>query len=159
MMIDAFRGALAGAVATWLMDQVTTTMLHNQDDEVTRREEEARPNGKSSVANFVDMIEDATGFEVDDEQRPQVQLAVHYALGVVPGAIYGVMRRRVPLLGAKGGLLYGVILWGAMDLWANSALGLSGPPDAYPAETHWRGLVGHMVLGGATDTTIEALGG
>jgi hypothetical protein len=31
--------------------------------------------------------------------------------------------------------------------------------EAYPLETHWRGLVGHAALGVATDTTIELLGG
>ncbi|HWH37449.1 MAG TPA: DUF1440 domain-containing protein [Candidatus Limnocylindrales bacterium] len=159
MLTDVLRGALAGAVATWLMDQVTTTMLESQPDEVTKREEEARPNGKGTVPNLVDMVEDATGFQVEEESRPQLEMAVHYALGIVPGALYAVLRRRVPLLGAKQGLAYGFLLWALNDEFLNFQLGLAGPPQAYPAETHWRGLVGHLVLGGATDTTIDLLGG
>ena len=159
MLIDALRGAVAGAAATWLMDQVTTAMLQSQPDEVTQREREAQPNGKSSIANLVEMVEDATGFDVEEEQRPMVEMAAHYALGVVPGALYGVLRRHLPLVGAKRGVLYGVMLWAVNDEWLNSQLGLAGPFEAYPAETHWRGLVGHAVLGVATDTTIELLGG
>jgi uncharacterized membrane protein YagU involved in acid resistance len=159
MLIDALRGAVAGAVATWLMDQVTTAMLQSQSEEVTGREEEARPNGKTAVANLVDLVEDATGFEADEAQRPMVELAAHYALGVVPGAVYGVLRRRLPLIGAKRGVLYGALLWAFNDEFLNSQLGLSGPYEAYPAETHVRGLVGHVVLGAATDTTINLLGG
>jgi hypothetical protein len=41
----------------------------------------------------------------------------------------------------------------------NTWLGLAGAFDAYPAETHWRGLVGHVVLGITTDATVTALGG
>ncbi|CAN5691275.1 hypothetical protein BH23CHL7_BH23CHL7_13970 [soil metagenome] len=159
MLIDALRGAVAGAVATWLMDQVTTTMLEAQSTDVTRREESARPSGKTAVGNLVDLAEDATGFEVDPESRGQLEMGMHYALGFVPGAIYGVLRRRMPLLGAKRGLVYGLLLWVLNDELLNTQLGLAGPPRDYPVETHWRGLVGHLVLGGATDTTIELLGG
>jgi hypothetical protein len=159
MLIDAIRGAVAGAVATWLMDQVTTAMLQAQPDDVTQREEEVRPNGQSSVTNLIDMVEDATGLEVDEEERPRVEMGVHYALGVVPGALYGILRRRLPLVGAGRGALYGTLLWAVTDEWLNDTLGLSAPMDAYPAETHWRGFVGHLVLGAATDTTIDLLGG
>ena len=45
------------------------------------------------------------------------------------------------------------------DEFLNTRLGLAAPFGAYPIETHLRGLVGHLVLGVATDTTIELLGG
>ena len=38
-------------------------------------------------------------------------------------------------------------------------VGLSAEPDAYPPETHLRGLVGHLVLGAVTSSGIDALGG
>ena len=38
---DAFRGAVAGAAATWLMDRLTTGMLQLQAPAVTAREEAA----------------------------------------------------------------------------------------------------------------------
>jgi hypothetical protein len=43
ILSDAVRGPLAGAVATWVMDQVTTGMLNGQDPAVTAREKAGRP--------------------------------------------------------------------------------------------------------------------
>jgi hypothetical protein len=56
-------------------------------------------------------------------------------------------------------LIYGFLLWAINDEYANTALGLAAPPEAYPAETHLRGLVGHLVLGALTDSGVDALGG
>ena len=156
---DAFRGALAGAAATWAMDQVTTVMFAVQAPEVTKQEESARPNGKSSVANLVDKVETETGFVVPIAQRPMVEMAVHYALGAVPGAIYGVLRRWIPFARAGSGLFYGLGIFATNDEYLNTKLGLASPPSAYPPETHIRGLAGHAVLGVATETGIQLLGG
>ena len=158
-LVDAARGAVAGAVATWLMDLVTTGLYEAQSAEVTEREKAAQPNGKSSVENLLDRIETETGFVVDPDQRPMVLQAMHYALGIGPGAIYGVLRNRLPLVGAARGLLFGLVIFAVNDEYVNMKLGLAGPIEAYPVETHWRGLVGHATLGVATDTTIELLGG
>lgn len=156
---DLIRGAVAGAVATWVMDLVTTGMLERQPPEVTAREEAARPNGKSALANLVDRIEQRFGLSLDERQQSTLIQVIHYGLGIVPGAVYGVLRRRLPIVGAKRGLLYGITLWAVNDEFVNSALGLAGPFGAYPVETHLRGLVGHAVLGLVTDAGIDVLGG
>ncbi len=155
---DAFRGALAGAAATWAMDQVTTVMLSLQAPEVTAQEEAARLNGKSSVTNLVDKVEAQTGLVVPPKRRPLVEQVVHYALGAVPGAIYGVARH-VPFVRGGNGLLFGLGLFAANDEFLNTKLGLASHPRAYPPETHIRGLAGHAVLGVATETGIQLLGG
>ena len=157
--VDLVRGAISGGVATWVMDQVTTAMLSAQAPEVTEREEAVRPNGKGAVTNLVDRVSAATGTELTPEQRSRLEQGIHYGLGVAPGALYALLRRRAPLVGAAGGLLYGFLLWALNDEYANTALGLAAPPEAYPAETHLRGLVGHLVLGALTDSGVDALGG
>jgi hypothetical protein len=141
------------------MDLTTTGLLEGQSDEVTRREEAARPNGQGAVANLVDRLESEFGLPVDASTRPALENAIHFGLGIVPGALYGVLRNRIPLLGAGHGIVYGVLLWAVNDEVLNTWLGLAGAFDAYPAETHWRGLVGHVVLGITTDATVTALGG
>jgi hypothetical protein len=156
---DAIRGGLAGAAATFAMDQFTSVMLASQAKEVTRQEEAARPNGKGSVANLVDRLEVETGYAVPKDQRPMVEQLLHYALGIIPGAIYGVLRRWVPLARLGSGVAFGLLLFAANDEYMNTKLGLSGPMDAYPPETHLRGLAGHAVLGVATETGIQLLGG
>ncbi len=155
---DAFRGALAGAAATWAMDQVTTVMLSVQAPEVTKQEEAARANGKSSVTNLVDKVEAQTGLVVPRKRRPLVEQAVHYGLGAVPGALYGIARH-VPFLRAGNGLFYGLGVYALNDNYVNTKLGLASSPQAYPPETHLRGLAGHAVLGVATETGIQLLGG
>ncbi len=159
MIRAALRGAIAGAAATWFMDLITTAMYEVQAPEVTEREQAAQPNGKSSVGNLVDRIEAETGPVVPAERRPQVEYAIHYALGVLPGAVYGVLRRYLPFVRLGRGLVYGIVLFVANDEYMNTKLGLSGPMAAYPPETHVRGLAGHAVLGVATETGIQLLGG
>lgn len=157
--MDLARGAIAGAMATWVMDLVTTGMLEGQSEASRRREEAARPNGKPAVENLLDRLERAGGFQLDEGQRAMAGQAIHFGLGVLPGALYAVTRRRLPLLGAGGGALYGMLLWALNDEYLNTRLGLAAPFEAYPPETHWRGLVGHAVLGVMTDTGIDLLGG
>jgi uncharacterized membrane protein YagU involved in acid resistance len=159
LLRDALRGALAGAAATWLMDQVTTGLYEAQPPEVTKLEEAGRPNGKSSVANLVDRVESATGFTVPEPRRPMVEYAIHYGLGIVPGAIYGVVRRYIPFARLGRGLAFGLALFAVNDEFLNTKLGLAGPIEAYPPETHLRGLAGHAVLGVGTETGIQLLGG
>ena len=153
------RGALAGGIATWLMDLVTTGLLTDQSTSVTERERAARPNGRGPVENLVDRIERQLDLSIDDRQRSVLVQAIHFGLGIVPGASYATLRCHLPLLGAARGAVYGALLWVVMDEYFNTALGLAGVFDAYPLETHWRGLVGHVVLGVATDTVIDVLGG
>lgn len=156
---DILRGAVAGGVATWVMDQVTTGMLASQPPDVTEREEAARPNGQSALENLVDMVAATLDIELAPDTRATVTRAAHYALGVVPGAKYGLVRRRVPFVGAGRGLLYGFLLWAILDEYLATRLGIAAAPEAYPPETHLRGLVGHLVLGVVTDAGIDVLGG
>jgi hypothetical protein len=156
---DAIRGAIAGAAATWVMDQVTTLLYETQAPEVTEQEVAARPNGKSSVTNMVDRVERETGLTVPPARRPVVENLVHYALGAVPGALFAIVRRWLPFSRAGAGLAFGLVLFAVNDEYLNSALGFSGPPQAYPPETHFRGLAGHAVLGVTTETGIQLLGG
>ncbi len=140
------------------MDLVTTGVQNRQPPTVTKQEEAARPNGKSPVANLVDRLEGLTGVDIPPDRRPMVEGAVHFGLGVVPGAIYAAMRR-APLAASTRGLALGMLLWALNDEFLNSRLELAGPFGAYPLEAHWRGLIGHLAHGITTDTTIDLLGG
>jgi hypothetical protein len=141
------------------MDLVTTGLTEGQSEASKRREEAARPNGKSSVTNLVDRLDAGLGLGLRESQRATTAQVIHFSLGVLPGALYGLLRHRVPLLGAKRGVVFGALLWAVNDEYLNSRLGLAGPFEAYPAETHWRGLVGHVVLGVTTDNMIDVLRG
>jgi len=156
---DLIRGAVAGGVGTWLMDQVTTAMVESSSAADRSREASVRPRGKDPAANLADTIIDTLAIDASGERRAQAAAAVHFGLGIVPGAAYGVLRKRVPLLGAAQGLVYGALLFALNDEYLNTTLGLAAEPSAYPASSHVRGLAGHLVLGAATDTICDVLGG
>lgn len=150
----ATRGAIAGAIGTWAMDWATTKMWDRESAEDRAREEAAWPDGKPSVPNMVDFGERISGFRFNAEARPMVEQVVHYGLGVGPGVLYALLRHRVPLLGAGRGTVYGLLLFAVNDELLNTAMGFAGPPAAYPAAAHLRGLVGHVTLGVVTDLTL-----
>ncbi len=89
-------------------------------------------------------LADATGMDLTPEQPHPAGIAVHYALGVVPGALYGPLRHRVVGLAAGQGLLYGLGLFLVNDELLNPLLGLASGPTEYPWQAHARGLVAHL---------------
>ncbi|MEW5927170.1 MAG: DUF1440 domain-containing protein [Gemmatimonadota bacterium] len=154
---DAMKGALAGAVGVWAMDKVTWWMWDREDPRALRREREARPEGLDPAHVIANRVAGAMGRELTPEQPHPAGIGVHYGLGIMPGAAYGVLRGRVPAVGAAGGLLYGLALSLVEDEGIAPALGLAGRPTEYPPQAHVRGLVGHLVLGAATHATLDLL--
>jgi uncharacterized membrane protein YagU involved in acid resistance len=148
------RGAAAGVIGTWVMDRVTTAMYERESAGDKAQEQAAWPNGKPSVPNLVDLGSRVTGVRFSAQAKPKVEQATHYLLGIGPGVLYALLRNRVPVLGAGRGLVYGALLFALNDELMNTALGLSGPPSAYPAAAHLRGLAGHVALGVTTDLAL-----
>lgn len=153
----AVAGAVAGGAATWTMDLVTTGLLSKESKAAKEQERQARPNGRSTVGNLVARIDEQFKLGLDKEEQAALSSIVHYSLGIAPAALYAVLRPKIPALSAGRGLVYGLTLWALDDELLTAWLGLAAPPTAYPATTHWRGLVGHAVLGLVTDTAITLL--
>jgi len=132
MIGNLLRGAIAGAAAAWVMDLLTTGMVQSQSGSHKRREQAAMPNGKSSVTNLVDRLDSRFGLGLSEDAKGMAEQEVHYGLGIGPGALYAVLRHRLPLVGAANGMLFGALLVAVNDEYLNTALGISGPFDAYP---------------------------
>ncbi len=154
---DMVKGAVAGAAGVWVMDQVTWGMYLREDPEAFRQEQAARIGGKDVAHVAAGKIAHAVGTTLTPEQPHPAGIAVHYALGIVPGALYGALRKRVDGVGAGRGFLYGLALFLVNDELLNPVLGLSSGPTAYPAQAHARGLAGHLALGVATDLVLDLL--
>jgi hypothetical protein len=156
ILADVVKGALAGAGATWVMGQVTTFLYEHESKEARKQEDEARGN---KIAYWVaaEKAAEMVGRELSDDERKQYGSAIHWGLGVGAGAVYGALRHRVPGADWGNGLLFGTAFWALIDEGANTALGLTPGPTAFPWETHARGLAGHLVFGVAADTTLRAL--
>lgn len=152
---DAARGALAGAAATWLMGKVTTWLYEHEDRQAREREDRAR-GGKTAYAIAAGKAAGLLGAELREEQRDRLGAGIHWALGIGAGAVYGALRGRVPGADLAAGLVFGTAFWLLMDEGANTALGLTPPPKAFPVQAHARGLAGHLVFGLATDAALKA---
>lgn len=180
VLMDLVLGAAAGAAGVWVMDRVGWFMYDREDQgavaqelparrgggdvEFTRAEASARQGqaqpgtpGKDTAHVAAEKAVRATGVNVRTAQPNPVGIVVHYGLGVLPGALHGVLRRRIPALGAGAGALYGAGLFVVNDEIVAPALGLASGPRQYPWQAHARGLVAHTVLGVVTETVLRAI--
>jgi hypothetical protein len=152
---DLIKGALAGAAATWVMGKATTWMYEWEGDEIRERESAAR-NGKSAYVVAAQKASDVGGIELSEGQK-RAGSAIHWALGIAAGAIYGVLRRRVPAAASGKGLPFGAGFFLVIDEFMNPAFGFSPSPSVFPWQTHARGLGGHLVFGLASEAVLEDL--
>jgi hypothetical protein len=145
-----FVGVAAGFAATQVMDRATTWFYERQSDASKQREREVLPEGAptASARKLAGLI----GAELTDDQTGQLAEAMHRSLGQLYGVAAATMTRRgVPPVSA--GLAVGLGGWLLVDELANS-LFFTPPPQAYPPESHLRGLVGHLTFGAATGALL-----
>jgi hypothetical protein len=153
---DLIKGAIAGAVATWVMGKVTGALYQREDRWARRREDDAR-SGKTAYGVLAEKAAGAMGATLNDQSREHYGAAAHWALGMGAGAIYAVLRRRFHAVGRAVGMGFGTMFWAAVDEGVVPALGLTPGPRAFPWQTHARGLAGHLTFGTVTDGTLRLL--
>ncbi|HEY8609865.1 MAG TPA: hypothetical protein VIL69_01080, partial [Roseomonas sp.] len=156
---DMLLGAVAGAVGVWVMDRVDWFNYLHEDPEARRRTQQVRPGGEDPAHVMAGMVERAAGAELSPPQHHAAGMAIHYSLGIGPGALYGALRDRISAVGAGRGTLYGLGLFLLQDEMINAATGLSADQRKYPWQAHARGLIAHLVYGVVTDTVLTALQG
>lgn len=158
VVADVIDGAIAGALATWVMGKVTTYLYDHEDEAAREREDEAR-GGTTAYGVAAEKTAALVGRELSDEERKKAASAIHWGLGIGAGAIYGVLRGRVPNADLAKGLAYGTAFFGLMDETLTPVLGLTPGPLEFPWQTHGRGLAGHLVFGAVADASLAVLNG
>jgi hypothetical protein len=160
-ILDALAGAAAGVAAVWVMDRIDWFNFRRGLDNTRTRQQtrQARPNGMDPAQVLAAETADQAGRALTRRQLDTAGLIVHYGLGMMPGALYGVLRGRVAYLDAGRGSLFGLGLFLIKDEGMNAALGLSGRPQDYPWTAHARGLVAHLAYGLVTDALCRAVSG
>jgi len=130
-----FVGAAAGVAAGQVMDRATTWFYERQSDASRQRENELLPEGApmASARKLAGLI----GAEPTDDQTGQLAAAMHRSLGQLYGVAAAALTRR-----------------GVPPVAAGVATG-TPPPQAYPVESHLRGLVGHLTFGAATGVLLS----
>ena len=145
-----FVGVTAGYLAGQAMDRATTWYYGRQSDASKQREQELLPDGAPIAA--ARKLAGLLGAEPTDDQAGTIALAMHQSLGQGYGvAAAALTRRGVPPIAA--GVASGMAGFLLMDELANS-LFFTPPPQAYPVESHLRGIVGHLTLGVVTGALL-----
>ena len=145
-----FIGGAAGYLAGRVMDQATTWFYTRQSDASKQREGELLPEGApvASARKLAGLI----GAEPTDEQAGTIAATLHQGLGQLYGVTAAALTRRgVPPV--RAGLASGAAGFLLVDELANS-LFFTPPPQAYPVESHLRGLVGHLTFGATTGALL-----
>lgn len=161
LLVNALKGAVAGAVGVWVMDRLDWFIFENEDPAARHRTESVRPGGLDPAHVAVSKAANALGGDLSPAQPNWAGIGLHYALGIAPGALYGAFRDRLPVQ-AKGqdhlyGAALGLGLFAIQDEGLNSITGLSANPREYPAQAHVRGFIAHLVLGVVTNTVLNVL--
>ena len=145
-----FVGAAAGYLAGQVMDKATTWFYERQSDASKQREGELLPEGAplASARKLAGLI----GAEPTDEQAGTIAATLHQGLGQLYGVVAAALTRRgVPPV--RAGLASGAAGFLLVDELANS-LFFTPPPQAYPVESHLRGVVGHLTFGATTGVLL-----
>ena len=151
------RGGAAGAAGVVAMDAVTWLLYRRESRLDLLREKRARVYGKDTAHALVRKVSRAVGSDAGSSEPNGAGIAVHYALGMGPGALYAQQRTQRLWLRRGNGALYGAGLYLANDLLAARLLGIAGPQRKYPWQAHARGVVGHVVLGVVTEAVLNAM--
>jgi uncharacterized membrane protein YagU involved in acid resistance len=153
---DLIKGAIAGAVATMLMDRVTTLLYELESGEAKDRENQAR-QGKTAYGAAAEKAAALVNVELSEEQRSNAGTAMHWATGIAAGALYGVLRKRWPAVARARGLPFGTGFFLLVDELMNPVLGFTPGPRAFPWQAHARGFGGHLAFGLTSEMVLEGL--
>ena len=133
----AGAGALAGVVATIVMDAVTNVLytehIKNEESRVAPR------SASAAVAMQLMQALDLLPTEKDAESGGKV---LHWAIGVKSGALGGLISGERQLTALNAGLLVAAGMF-AFDELGLSWIGATPPSWRYPWQTNLRSLVGH----------------
>ena len=144
----AMAGAIAGVVASFAMDRFQALAASMSDSE---EGEPATSRAADAVAEVV------TGAPLPEDEKPFGGQAVHYALGVLLGAAYGVAAEFRPSVTAGFGTVFGAGTALLLDEGAVPAVGLGGAPWEGPVSTHVYAFASHTVFGVTAEAVRRAV--
>lgn len=156
MTRELAKGAVAGVVATAVMNLATTYLYQHESPRAKRREQRAR-GGQTAYESAAEAGAEAAGVDLDRSERAKAGTAIHWVLGAAAGAVYAGLRPRFGGFDLGRGLGFGTGFWLLVDEAVTPLLGLTPGPGAFPWQTHVRGLAGHLVFGAVADSTLDVL--
>lgn len=155
--VDVGVGLAAGLGATLVTNLAQGPLRRLTPEHVDRHEKRVRPGASSSLVAARKVCE--TMHVAPSPRRHALSgKAIHLATGMGWGPVYALLRRYAGLRPLPAALASGTAMSLILDECLVPALGLSAPNRRYPAFTHLRGLVAHLVYEAAVAVTAEGLG-
>ena len=157
LLADIAVGLFAGLAATQVTNLTQGPLQRMTPDSVRQQEKRVRPGASSSV---VAARKAAQRLDCSPSQQEVglVGKAIHFGVGMAWGPVYGLLRRHGGLGPFGAALASGAAMSLILDEGVVPALGLSAPNRDYPAFTHARGFLAHLVYGAAAALAAEGLG-
>lgn len=154
---EAIKGVAAGVIGTVAMDLLTWPMYRRESKAAHRKEKAAQIDGKWVGQVAAERLARKAGKRLSPRQGYAAGKGVHFLLGIVPAAGYALLRRKHPSVTRGMGALFGLAVFLLHDEIAAPAAGLASGPLKYPWQAHFRGLVGHLAFGIATEAALNAI--
>ncbi len=157
LVADVAVGLFAGLAATQVTNLAQGPLQRVTPGSVGRRERRVRPGASSSLVAATKV---ARRLDCSPSQQEVALLgrAIHFAIGMAWGPVYGLLRRHGGLGPFGAALASGAAMSLVLDEGVVPALGLSAPNRDYPGFTHARGFLAHLVYGAAAALAAEGLG-
>ena len=154
---DLLMGAVAGAAAIWAMNRLDWFLVGQEPERVRRQTRDARPGGLDPAHVVADRAARLMGTRLSPAQPHPAGIAIYYGFGVLMGAAYAALRRRLDWVGAGRGVAFGLAMFLLKDEGLNTLLGTGGPPARYPWHAHARGAAADATFGLVADTVLRLL--
>lgn len=166
-------GGFAGAIAMNQFQALLGKLSEKSDDSKSQRQQghQEQGGGKdrqpqqdkeqelATVKTAEAISEGVFDHDLTEREKKYAGPAVHYAMGITSGAIYGAAAELAPMSTSAAGLPFGAAVWLVADEEAVPAFGLSKSPLEYPASTHAYALASHLVYGLTTEFARRAVRG
>lgn len=153
---DIAIGLLAGLVATPITDLAQMPLSWLTPSGVERQEKRVRPGASSSLVAGQKAAKVLNQFQ-SSRQASSLGKVIHYGVGTAWGPVYGLLRRYGGLGTTSAGIASGISMSVILDGSLVPALGLSAANRKYPAFTHLRGVLAHLVYGAAVAIVVEGI--
>lgn len=141
-------------MATKVLEAVSMK-LYEWEPEADRKREDAVRRGEPFEVAAAKTAE-VLGISMTERQRNAASMAFHFGLGMGWAPLYALIRRRWRSRPVPTALGSGAAMTILVDEGLTPLLGFSAPNRDYPAITHLRGLVAHLVFGAAGAAVTEA---
>jgi hypothetical protein len=149
---DALFGAVGGIAGTLVIQKMIAGLSKLQSAEDKTREQQLVPEQPlQKLARRIS--ENVLGVEIDTETKATMGQAISWGYGTFWGAVYGILRKRVPAASWGGGLPFGVGLTIFGEGLMLPLLDLSPPAHRFPLSVIGRDIVSHC----AYAATVEGI--